>query len=212
MAARRSYFLYAAGLLSYAIGASFAFNVCMAMRDFAVSGTLDEALIRPVSTFPYLIATHYNLGYIAHIIITVIALAVSIAQLGIASTWTFLYWLWFVVLILAGAVINGCMMLLLEFPALRTRSRSPANILFWGFWGVKIYPITIFPRSIQLIFTVALPYAFINFYPMQVLLGKRDGLFMPYTLWLSPVVAVVLLGLTALCWRIASGKYESAGT
>jgi len=205
-------FLYAVGLLSYAIGASFTFNFCRGMSEMAVGGTLDEALIRPVGTFSYLIATNYNVGYIAHITLTVIALAVSIFQLGIAQAWTFLYWLWFVVLIITGAVINGCMMLILEFPALRTRSRSPTGVFFWGFWGLKMYPITIFPRSIQFIFTVVLPYAFINFYPVQVLLGKRDGLFMPYTLWLSPVVAAVLLGITALCWKAASRKYESAGT
>jgi ABC-2 type transport system permease protein len=203
-------FMFAAWLLSYAVGASFTFNICMGLRDYAVNGTLDEAFIRPVKPFFYLIATNYNLGYIAHIVVASAALAVSVVQLAVS--WNFFQWLWLFITIIAGAVICGCMMLILEFPALKTRSRSPVGVLYWGLWEVHRYPITVFPRAIQFIFTAVLPYAFISFYPTQVLLGKQDGLFAPVSLWLSPAVAVLLLGLTALCWKMASRNYESAGT
>lgn len=205
-------FMYAAWLLSYAIGASFVFNIVINLHRMAIDGAMDEALTRPMRPLAYLIAAHYNLGYISHVLITVAALAWSIGQLGLAQYWTALHWLWLVIMIIAGAVINGCMMLICEMPALRLRSQSPVRALFWESWTMMRYPITIYPRPLQFVFTVVLPYGFVSFYPMQVLLGRTDGLLPGVTMWLSPFVAILLIGITGICWRKVSAGYESAGT
>ena len=203
-------FMYALWLLCYSLGASFVYNIYMSFRQMAVEGTMDEALVRPMPPFAYLLATHFNVGYISHITLTIVALAWSIIQLGLI--WSAGQWIWLLVLIISGAVINACMMLITEMPALRTRSRSPTNMLFWGVWPFMRYPFSIFPRPIQFIFVTVLPYGFISFYPVQVLLGKQDGIFAGVAMWLSPLVAALLLGITALCWRSVSRRYESAGT
>jgi len=203
-------FIFATWLLSYAIGATFTFNIAINFREMAIRGTLDEAYTRPMPPFLYLISTHINLAYVAHVTVTVVALAISIVQLNI--TWTALQWIWLAVMIGAGAIIQGCMLLLCNMLALRTRSESP-TIIFWtvNFDFIR-YPISIYPRFLQIIFTAILPYAFISFYPAQVLLGKQDGIFANVTMWLSPVVAVLLIGITALCWSKVAEGYESAGT
>lgn len=203
-------FLYAVWLLTYALGASFTFNMCRGFPQMAISGTLDEAYTRPMPPFLYVMATTFNIGYISHIILTTAALVFSILQLGIS--WTVLQWLWFAVVIICGAVINACMMLICDMPAIRTRSRSPTGLFFWQMRDFTQYPITIYPRAIVFVFTTILPFGFVSFYPIQVLLGKEDGIFPRVTMWLSPVVAVLLIGVTALCWRVLSSKYESAGT
>ena len=204
-------FLYALWLLSYAIGASFTFNICSSFSQMAINGTLDEALVRPMSPLAYLFATNYNLGYISHVIITTAALAFSISRLNVI--WTPFHWAWLIILIIMGAVIQGCMMLICDMPSLRTRSQSPTGVLFWEVnWRFIEYPINIYPRPFQLIFTSLLPFGFISFYPVQVLLGKQVGIFAQVTMWLSPAVAVVLIFITALCWRAMTRRYESAGT
>ncbi|MCL2378920.1 MAG: ABC-2 family transporter protein [Defluviitaleaceae bacterium] len=203
-------FMYAVWLLSYALGASFTFNMCNAFPQMAIRGTLDEAYTRPMPPFLYVMATHFNIAYISHIILTGAALAFSIGQLGI--TWTVGQWLWFALIIVCGAVIIACMMLICDMPAIRTRSQSPTGLFFWQMREFTQYPITIYPRAILIAFTSILPFGFVNFYPIQVLLGKEDGIFPRVTMWLSPAVAVLLVGVTALCWRILSSKYESAGT
>ena len=203
-------FMYAAWLLSYALGASFTFNVNMAFRRMAIEGTMDEALVRPMPAFVYLVATHYNLGYISHITVCIAALGWSIMQLGLS--WTVGHWVWLIVMIISGAVIHGCMMLLCGMPSMTTRSRSPTEMLYWEFWPFMRYPFTIFPRQLQFVFATVLPYAFISFYPVQVLLGIEDGLFARTAMWLSPLVALLLIGVTAFCWIKISKFYESAGT
>ncbi|MCL2821437.1 MAG: ABC-2 family transporter protein [Oscillospiraceae bacterium] len=204
-------FLYALWLLSYAIAASFTFNICRNFPQMAINGSLDEAFIRPMSPIVYLIATTYNLGYISHIMITTAALIFSISRLTVV--WSVLNWFWLFLLIITGAVIQGCMMLICDMPALRTRSQSPTGMFFWDVnWWLIQYPISIYPRPVQLLFTSILPFGFIGFYPVQVLLGKQEGILPEITIWLSPVVAVMLIFITVLCWRGLTSRYESAGT
>jgi ABC-2 type transport system permease protein len=203
-------FLYGTFLLTYALGATFTFTLCVNFSQISINGTLDEAYTRPVPPFIYLLATHFNTGYISHISLTAVVLGLSISHLGLS--WTALQWLWFVVVILNGAVITACMMLICDMPAIRTRSQSPTGMFFWQMREFNQYPITIYPRIIQYVFTVILPFGFISFYPIQVLLGKQDGLLPHVNMWLSPLVATLLVGITALCWRLVSSRYESAGT
>jgi ABC-2 type transport system permease protein len=196
--------------MTYALAAIFTFNITISFDRLVIDGTMDEALIRPMPPFAYLLATHINVGYLSHIILTTIALGISISQLG--SIWSIWEWLWLFVMLISGAVITGCLMLLCNMPAMRTRSRSPFSMLFWETRIFNMYPITIYPQSLQFIFTAVLPLGFINFYPAQVLLGRQDGLGASVTMWLSPAVAAVLVALTAFCWLKLSRFYESAGT
>jgi len=203
-------FLYAVWLLTYAIGAAFTFNVAQQFQYMAINGAVDEALTRPMPSLAFLIATGFNIGYISHVTITIAALVFSMTRLVIS--WTALQWIWFVVVIISGAIIQGCMMLICDMPSLRTRSRSFTGMFFWDMRMFLQYPLNIYPKSLQLILTTILPFGFINFYPLQALLGKSEGAFTGGVQWLSPLVAVILLCITAMCWRLVMRRYESAGT
>ena len=203
-------FMYAVWLLAYAIGASFSYSLTATFRDMAINGTLDEAYTRPVSPFLYLLSSNYNVGYVSQISLSAIALGFSIVRLGISFTAG--QWLWFVVTIVCGAIINACMMIICELPAIRTRSKSPTAMFFWNGREFTMYPLTVYPRWVMLIFTTVLPFGFTSFYPIQVLLGRQDGILPHITIWLSPIVSIVLIFATAGCWRIFTNKYESAGT
>lgn len=203
-------FMYALWLLTYAIGASFTFNLSLAFREMAINGTMDEAFCRPMPPFLYLLAMNFNIAYVSHITLSAAAMIFSMTRLDIS--WGAGEWLWFFVTLLSGGLITACMMLLCMFPALRLRSRSPLSMFFWQGREFAQYPITIYPRAIQFIFTAILPFGFVAFYPAQVLLGRQDGLLPGVMMWLAPGVAVILAGATALVWRVVSRKYESAGT
>ena len=203
-------FLYAILLLTYAMGATFVFNICINMDKLVINGTLDESFTRPMPPFLFLIATNVNIAYISHITLTITALIFSIHRLGI--TWSILQWLWLVIILISGAVITGCLMLITCFPALRTRSRSPFMAFFWESSEFNRFPISIYPEFLQVFFTTLIPLGFVNYYPVQVLLNKQEGLGNPVTMWLSPFVAVLLICITALIWQNISKKYESAGT
>jgi ABC-2 type transport system permease protein len=203
-------FMYAGWLLSYAIGASFTFNICMNFQHMAIQGTMDEAYTRPMPPFLYLIATTFNIGYVSHITLAGAALIYSMVQLSLS--WVVWQWMWFFVMIISGGVITACMILVCEMPSLYTRSKSLTGVFFDSGREFAQYPLTIYPCVIQVIFTTILPFGFVGFYPSQVLIGKHDGLLPQINMWLAPIVASLLVGITALCWRVLSRNYESAGT
>jgi ABC-2 type transport system permease protein len=203
-------FINAIWLMTYAIGASFTFNISRKFPQMAIDGTIDEAFVRPVRSLVYLIASDYNVDYISHFILTSVVLIFCGVQLEL--TWSVFHWLWFAVMIISGSIINGCMMLICCMPALRTRSQSPVEVFFWQGRSFTQYPISIYPQPIQFIFLTVLPFSFISFYPVQVLLGKQDGLFAGVAMWLSPLVAALLISITFLLWNSFTRRYESAGT
>ena len=67
-------FLYAVWLLTYSLGAAFVFNISRGFSQMAINGALDEAYTRPLPVFAYLLSTHFNLGYISHILLATAAL------------------------------------------------------------------------------------------------------------------------------------------
>ena len=203
-------FLYGVWLLTYAIGASFTFNVVNQMAGFAINGTMDEAMTRPVPPLFYLIATNYNVGYISHATLAVGVMAWSYAGMG--TGWSGWQWTWLVVLVVCGSVINGALMLLFALPAMKLRARSPLSVLYFEGRSFAKYPISIYPRALQLLLTSLLPFGFVGYYPLMALMGRAD----PWTggalVFLSPVVAAVCVALTGCCWRRTIVRYESAGT
>lgn len=87
------------------------------------------------------------------------------------------------------------------------------SLLFGSMSNFINYPITIFNKAIQVVLTLILPYAFINFFPAQFLLGKNDfSIFSPIFQFLSPVVAAVLFFLAYKFWNFSINHYESTGS
>ena len=94
-----------------------------------------------------------------------------------------------------------------------------------GFWVVRIgelqtfvmyapvsashYPLTIYPGWLRALLTGVLPVGFMNFVPVQYLLGKGGG---PWALWLSPLVIAAFSVLAYGCWRLGERHYHSTGT
>jgi ABC-2 type transport system permease protein len=70
------------------------------------------------------------------------------------------------------------------------------------------YPLTIYPRAINIVLTWLIPYGFTSFYPATYLLGRDSSL----VVWLGPVVAAVLLVLGYQFWRFGLRHYAGTGS
>lgn len=73
--------------------------------------------------------------------------------------------------------------------------------------AVGRFPLQIYPVAIRLAVTFGLPFAFVNYIPVQILTGRLPAL------WVlaPPLVAAALLALTAFVVRRGLRAYESAG-
>ena len=204
-------FLYAMNLFSYALGAAFTFNIAQSLPEMVRTGSFDDVLIKPVHSLVYLLSANINVGYVSHFTLAVAAMAVSFKTLGLLMTP--MKALWLVAALLGGALIHGSFILLTTLPSLFIVSENHWGFLYWGLKDILDYPLAIFGRPVQLLFTFVLPYSFINFYPAQPLLEKSDLLlFPPFIQYMTPLVGLVLACLTALAWWKAAQKYESTGS
>ena len=65
----------------------------------------------------------------------------------------------------------------------------------------------------RLIVTGLLPVAFMNYYPALFLLDKVNrnstGWWLSY---ISPLVALMLMGIVAIVWRLGLNRYTSSGS
>jgi ABC-2 type transport system permease protein len=201
-------FLYALNLMSYAIGAAFTYSQTE-LEGMVQKGTFDGVLIRPLNPYLSLAAQQFNVGYIGHI---VIALAILIWSLGnLAIDWS-VATVGFLLLALAGAsMLQAAVLTLLgawSFTFVR------ATFLFGLAGSLRTfitYPITIYSSVLQVMLTVIVPFAFVNFYPASVLLGKKGQLFPGWIGWLTPFVGAAVLYGAYRVWMRGVDRYQGAG-
>jgi ABC-2 type transport system permease protein len=76
---------------------------------------------------------------------------------------------------------------------------------------VQFYPVDIFGLWFRVVVTGLIPVAFMNYYPSLILLNKIDPGSAGWLGYLSPMVALLLIGITAGIWHLALRRYSSAG-
>jgi ABC-2 type transport system permease protein len=126
--------------------------------------------------------------------------------LGIfASPFNILY---LAVAIASGAVIFFAINLITGVSAFWIVDSIPVMGAVFENYLFAHYPLTIFPKAVQVMLTWVIPYAFASFYPASFLLGRDIG----PLVWLSPLVAAGLLALGYRLWLVGLNHYESTGS
>ncbi len=197
---------------SYAIAGSFFNHTCSYLPKHIRDGTFDEVLTKPVNSFIYVSAKHFSCGYFGTFLSSVGVMVFCFVKLRIHLT--VLKVLLLPVVILSGGIITSAMYLICSIPAFwLVQGEGLQRILFGDLRSLSEYPITVFGKAVQVVLTLVLPYAFVNFYPAQFFLGKNDfSVFHPVFQFLSPLVAVVLFAAAYAFWKFAINHYVSTGS
>lgn len=204
--------LYGLNLCSYAIAGFFFFSPTAQLSVMIKDGTFDELLIKPLNSFWYLICREFNTGYLSHFILSLIVIIYSLSSLDLSFSPVNIIFLIFT--LLGGALIQGAALILTSVPSFWViENKGLKDILFFQAKGFIRYPISIFATPIQIILTLILPYAFINFYPAQFFLDKNDfSIFHSAFQYLTPIVGVTLFIIAYLSWNIGIRHYKSTGS
>ena len=92
------------------------------------------------------------------------------------------------------------------------RSRRVNSLVMQLNVMVQHYPVDIFGYTFRVIVTGLIPVAFMNYYPALMLLDKLDRNSEWWWLgYMSPAVALLLVGVAAGVWRLALSRYASSG-
>ena len=201
--------LFALNQISYALGACFTFHTARSFDQMARNGEMDALLTKPVNPFLYLMANRFSTGYVGNLTISGICLVVGIAGSGIIVSPFAIGMI--LVAIIGGALIHGSMMLLTSIPSVYMVNVDFRSLFYFRIRSITDYPITIYPTAVRLLLTFVLPYAFISFYPAQLIFGIAP-LYHPAFQFLSPVVGIALCLVTYRYFWYAVSKYQGSGT
>ena len=191
-------FLYSLYMVCRSVYTTF-FHHIERLEDEIAQGTFDQCLIRPVSPLLQIMGQDFRYIGIADLLFGIACFVLSVGT--IRPPWSFVHILWLLVFLFCGIVIETSIAIICSCAS---------------FWAVRVgvlhdmvmraklltqqYPISIFGDAFRVLVTGFLPVAFINYYPAVFLLGKSDA-----PLWysyFSPVVALVLVMLASLVWRV----------
>ena len=203
-------FLYGLSVMSHALSMIF-FVQGWFMGYYVIEGEFDRYLLRPMSVLYQFFFTTFNLIGITDLIPGICVFVYGCIQLEFE--WT-IYKVLSILLILSGAtLIRGGIYLLIGSTSLWTKS----VVDFGGyiqevFDKTTMYPLSMYPESLQFVLTYLLPIGWVSFYPAAGLLGVEDILLpSARVVEVTMLVGVLIFMIAAVVFRLGMQKYESAG-
>ena len=183
--------LYAFSLFAYGIAGTFFFNIMNLVPGQILKGTFDDVLLKPVKILPYLISSSFICNYIAHMTLSAVVVAICMRALKISFTWQF--WGSAAGILLCGSLVYAELFLIVTASAFLAAKNDALFQVMYFFREVSYYPVSIFPRAIQVIVTTLVPYGFVNYYPHRALLGKEDNAVFGWAAAWGPLVTTLFL-------------------
>lgn len=204
-------FLFSILFLTYAIVVALFAD----LRDFSSmirEGRFDRLMIRPRGLLFQLILNNADvLATAGHGTLGVLLFIVSAGRVGIK--WDVVTIIYYVSAIIGGVLIQGGIFIF--FSALSfyfVETNSIREIFYWNVRKFAGYPISIYSKAIQMLMICVVPFAFVNYFPAQYLLRKKDMELYPEAfMYMAPVVGVVIYLLAYGFWRVSVKRYTSTG-
>lgn len=202
--------LYAFSLFAYGIAGTFFFNMMNLLPGQILRGAFDDVLVKPVKILPYLVSSSFICNYIAHIALSAVVMAFCLEALSIQVTALFL---WKAAgILLSGSLIYGGLFLIVSGSAFLAAKIDALSQVMYFFREVSYYPVSIFPKIIQVLVTMLVPYGFVNYYPLRELLGKDDGAVFPQAAGWGTIVSALFFTVSCLFFHRSAKCYKSSGS
>ena len=176
------------------------------------SGEFDRVLLRPRSTVLQLLGRELQLLRVGRI-------AQAIVVLGWATSALAVVWTPARVGLLAASIVGGmCLfgglfVLQATMAFWTTESLELLNTVTYGGVETAQYPLSIYRPWFRKFFTMVIPLACVNYFPVLAILGRADPNGWPTWLgWAAPAVGVGFLLVTFQVWRFGVRHYRSTGS
>jgi ABC-2 type transport system permease protein len=202
-------FLDSFDLFTYALGAALTYSPMTDLETMVRNGTFEGVLVKPTNPYVYLTARMYNVGYVAHVLL-------SAGVLVWATTQLHLHWNAASVAFLGAVTVSSVLIQVaaLTFIGAWAFYLGRIGFLFTLHYQVKdfvLYPISVYGSFVQVLLTVVVPFAFISFYPASALFSKTGAVFPSWIGWLAPCVGPLLFLLAYRFWFRGVNAYQGAG-
>lgn len=203
-------FLYGLAVLSHGLSVVL-FIQTWFIGSFVVHGDIDRFMLRPLNVLFQFLMCEFNLVGFTDMIPGIMIFIYGCQK--VQFHWSFYNAMMLIVVLLGATLIRGALFLITGSIAFWTKS----NVNFTGFNlnimdKTTMYPLSMYPKSIQWVFTFLLPLGFISFYPASDFLNKSNGFSFPVGTWWSTIfVGFVTFALACKVFLMGLKRYESAG-
>lgn len=199
--------LHALGYFVRATASAFLWQAVWSQSDYIQSGEMDSYLIRPTNPFLYLIGRTFMTYAISHVLFGGIVTVVMLFLVPIQ--WTVLKGLLFLLAVIGGITLYGSLIIFAGAISFWTIRSTFFLRMLTQAWNMINYPLTIYPRALQLVLTFFIPLAVLNYYQSGFLLDK--GVADNITMIVIFVVGCTLCWLAYQFWMFGLKKYQSVG-
>lgn len=202
--------LYALAIFAWGVAVSLFFHF-HAFEEQVRQGAFDRALVRPVHPFVTALAGSSPIAGAGQLVFA--ALAITWAATASGLVWSPLKLLYLLATGLGGGLIFGGALVWCGAMAFFTR-RSITFYWTLVFPGRQLihYPVNIYHTAVQTFLTVAVPFAFVNYFPAHALTGATARLPLPLLAWATPPVGVAFFYASYRFWRAGLDRYSGAGS
>ncbi|MDE6186327.1 MAG: ABC-2 family transporter protein [Lachnospiraceae bacterium] len=203
-------FLYGMSVLSHGLSVVL-FIQPWYMAYCVVEGDYDMFLLRPMGVLFQFLFDDFNLIGITDIIPGLMVFFYGCAKVHIAMNFTNVFLILFI--LIGGTLIRGSVWIFCGTLSFWTKNTANFTDMVGAlFERVSMYPLTIYPKWVQVLFTFLLPLAWITFYPVKGILGMEGNIVPIPMAVISLGVGVTMFVLSCGFFRIGMHRYESAGS
>ena len=203
-------FLYGISVISHALSMIF-FVQGWFMGFYVIEGEFDRFLTRPMSVLYQFFFTNINVFGLTDLIPGILVFLYGCVKTDFPFTVTNVVG---ILVMLTGAVlIRGGIYILLGSTSFWTKSANDfGQFTQEVFDKTTMYPLSMYPESLQLILTFLIPIGWVSFYPASELLGIEHS-FSTGNLgvWITLGVGIVTILIAGFVFQTGLKQYESAG-
>jgi ABC-2 type transport system permease protein len=198
--------MYALIYVTEGVGSLF-FEGTWRLSSQVYTGQFDQILLRPVSPIVQVLAGAVGFNGLGNLVTGFGLIAVAVANAPVE--WTPARALMLAILIVSASVIRVAINLASAASTFWIRSPWSMVPMFVHRLGdFAKYPITIYSVGVQALIVVAVPFAFVSFFPTAWVFGVNDWWVIGL---LTPLVALYAIGMSVWLFRTGLTRYESSG-
>jgi viologen exporter family transport system permease protein len=198
--------MYALIFVTEGVGSLF-FEGTWRLSSLVYTGQFDQMLLRPVSPIVQVLAGAVGFNGLGNLVTGFVLIGIAVTNVPVE--WTPGRLLMLAILIVSASVIRVAINLASAASTFWIRSPWSMVPMFVHRLGdFAKYPITIYSYGVQALIVVAVPFAFVSFFPTAWVFGVEawslPGL-------LTPLVAVYAVLMSVWLFRVGLRRYESSG-
>ena len=203
-------FLYGISVISHALSMIF-FVQGWFMGYYVMEGEFDRYLTRPLGVMYQFFFTNINIFGVTDLIPGILVFLYGCMKCRIPVTLLFVIQ---VIIMLTGAtLIRGGIYILLGSTSFHTRSAVDFGQYTQEIMDkTTMYPISLYPESMQFILTWLIPIGWISYYPASAMLGIKNGVYNGlFVSFITLGAGLIVMLIAGAYFTAGLRKYESAG-